>query len=51
LKAARKNICKLKAETVSSNFMQQDNSGNLKNQKIPCPGLVGSLQMMLAKFN
>jgi hypothetical protein len=27
-KAAREEICKLKAGSVSSNFMEQDNSGN-----------------------
>jgi hypothetical protein len=44
LKAARKDICKLKAGNVSSNFMEQDNSGNWGGeQKIPTPGPVGSL--------
>jgi hypothetical protein len=28
LKAAREEICKLKAGNVSSNFMEQNNSGN-----------------------
>jgi hypothetical protein len=32
--------------------MEQDNSGNWKKtKKIPAPGPVGSLQMMLVKFN
>jgi hypothetical protein len=50
LKAAREEICKLKAGNVGSNFMEQDNSGNWKKQN-PTPGPIGSLQMMLVKFN
>jgi hypothetical protein len=51
LKAAREEICKLKARNVSSNFMEQDNSGNWKKKKKTTPGPIGSLQMMLVKFN
>jgi hypothetical protein len=31
--AAREEICKLKTGNVSSNFMQQENSGNWENPK------------------
>jgi hypothetical protein len=31
--SAREEICKLKARTVNSNFMEQDNSGNWKKKK------------------
>jgi hypothetical protein len=33
LKAAREEICKLKAGNVSSNFMEQDNSRNWEKTK------------------
>jgi hypothetical protein len=33
LRSAREEICKPKARTVNSNFMEQDNSGNWKKKK------------------
>jgi hypothetical protein len=33
IKAAREEICKLKTRNVSSNFMQQENSGNWEKPK------------------
>jgi hypothetical protein len=53
LKEGKEEICKLKAGKVSSNFMEKDNSGNWRGnkQKISIPDPVGSLQMMLVKFN
>jgi hypothetical protein len=52
LKAAREDICKLKAGNVSSNFKEQDNSGNWKKQnQNPTPGPLGSTQMILVKLN
>jgi hypothetical protein len=51
LKAAREQICKLKAGSVSSNFMQQDNSGNWKQPKNSNSSSHRFLQMMIVKFN
>jgi predicted RNase H-like nuclease (RuvC/YqgF family) len=51
LKEAREEICKLKSGNVSSNFMEQDNSGNWKKQKYPTPGSIGSLQVIHVKLN